>query len=225
MPVRVGINGFGRIGRNVFRAAMAREQGARHRVGRGQRPHRRHDAGAPAQVRLDPRPLPGHRASRPTARLRGRRPRAAGARRARPGGAAVGRAGRGRGDRVHRPLHRPRAAPPSTSRGGAKKVIISAPASDPDVTVVLGVNFDEAYDREHARRDLQRLLHHQLPGAGGEGAHRHGRHQARPDDHDPRLHRRPAPAGPAAQRPAPRARRGDQPDPRLHRRREGDRAR
>src|SRR6516225_10954035 len=31
---------------------------------------------------------------------------------------------------------------------GAKKVIISAPAKNPDVTVVLGVNFDEAYDRE-----------------------------------------------------------------------------
>jgi len=29
---------------------------------------------------------------------------------------------------------------------GAKKVIISAPASDPDATVVLGVNFEEAYD-------------------------------------------------------------------------------
>ena len=29
---------------------------------------------------------------------------------------------------------------------GAKKVIISAPASDPDVTVALGVNFDDAYD-------------------------------------------------------------------------------
>ena len=29
---------------------------------------------------------------------------------------------------------------------GAKKVIVSAPATDPDVTVVLGVNFDEAYD-------------------------------------------------------------------------------
>jgi len=29
---------------------------------------------------------------------------------------------------------------------GAKKVIISAPASDPDVTVALGVNFDQAYD-------------------------------------------------------------------------------
>jgi glyceraldehyde 3-phosphate dehydrogenase len=32
---------------------------------------------------------------------------------------------------------------------GAKKVIISAPATDPDVTVVLGVNFDDAYDREN----------------------------------------------------------------------------
>jgi glyceraldehyde 3-phosphate dehydrogenase len=31
---------------------------------------------------------------------------------------------------------------------GAKKVIISAPASDPDATVVLGVNFDEVYDRD-----------------------------------------------------------------------------
>ena len=31
---------------------------------------------------------------------------------------------------------------------GARKVIISAPAKDPDVTVVLGVNFDEAYDPE-----------------------------------------------------------------------------
>jgi glyceraldehyde 3-phosphate dehydrogenase len=29
---------------------------------------------------------------------------------------------------------------------GAKKVIISAPAKDPDATVVLGVNFDEVYD-------------------------------------------------------------------------------
>jgi glyceraldehyde 3-phosphate dehydrogenase len=29
---------------------------------------------------------------------------------------------------------------------GAKKVIISAPATDPDVTVALGVNFDESYD-------------------------------------------------------------------------------
>ena len=29
---------------------------------------------------------------------------------------------------------------------GARKVIVSAPAKDPDVTVVLGVNFEDAYD-------------------------------------------------------------------------------
>jgi glyceraldehyde 3-phosphate dehydrogenase len=32
---------------------------------------------------------------------------------------------------------------------GAKKVIVSAPATDPDVTVALGVNFDSEYDREN----------------------------------------------------------------------------
>ncbi len=32
---------------------------------------------------------------------------------------------------------------------GAKKVVISAPATNPDVTVALGVNFDEAYDRDN----------------------------------------------------------------------------
>ena len=32
---------------------------------------------------------------------------------------------------------------------GAKKVLISAPATNPDTTVVLGVNFDEAYDRDN----------------------------------------------------------------------------
>jgi glyceraldehyde 3-phosphate dehydrogenase len=34
---------------------------------------------------------------------------------------------------------------------GASKVIVSAPAKDPDVTVVLGVNFEEAYDPETHR--------------------------------------------------------------------------
>jgi glyceraldehyde 3-phosphate dehydrogenase len=35
---------------------------------------------------------------------------------------------------------------------GARKVIVSAPAKDPDVTVALGVNFEEAYDAE--RHDI-----------------------------------------------------------------------
>jgi glyceraldehyde 3-phosphate dehydrogenase len=34
---------------------------------------------------------------------------------------------------------------------GAKKVLISAPATNPDTTVVLGVNFDEVYDRDNHR--------------------------------------------------------------------------
>ena len=64
-----------------------------------------------------------------------------------------------------------------------------------------------------ARRHLERVVHHQLPGAGRQGAARDLRHQARPDDHDPLLHQRPAHPRPAAQGPAPRARRGALDDP------------
>ena len=45
---------------------------------------------------------------------------------------------------------------------GAKKVIISAPASNEDFTVVMGVN-DDDYDPDDAPRHLQRVVHHQLP--------------------------------------------------------------
>ena len=105
MPVRVGINGFGRIGRNVFRAALRARR--RHRVGRHQRPGRSADDRAPAQVRLELRAVPGggHGERRRTGRRRQRDP---GAGRARPGGAAVGRARRRGRDRVDRALHRPR---------------------------------------------------------------------------------------------------------------------
>ena len=54
-------------------------------------------------------------------------------------------------------------------QGGAKKVIISAPAKNEDITVVMGVNEDNVRSRQPSRH-FQRLLHHQLPGAGGEGA-------------------------------------------------------
>jgi len=36
-------------------------------------------------------------------------------------------------------------------KAGARKVIVSAPAKDPDVTVALGVNFDDVYDPEAHR--------------------------------------------------------------------------
>ena len=46
--------------------------------------------------------------------------------------------------------------------GGAKKVIISAPAKNEDVTIVMGVNEGD-YDPAHAHGHLQRLVHDQLP--------------------------------------------------------------
>jgi glyceraldehyde 3-phosphate dehydrogenase len=48
-------------------------------------------------------------------------------------------------------LHRAREAAAKHLQAGARKVIVSAPAKSPDVTVVLGVNFDEAYDPEAHR--------------------------------------------------------------------------
>jgi glyceraldehyde 3-phosphate dehydrogenase len=46
---------------------------------------------------------------------------------------------------------RARAGAAKHLEAGAKKVLISAPAKEPDTTVVLGVNFDEAYDPEQHR--------------------------------------------------------------------------
>ena len=57
---------------------------------------------------------------------------------------------------------------------GAKKVVISAPATDPDITLVLGVNDDE-YDREQPPHRLERLLHDELRRAAREGAARPAR--------------------------------------------------
>ena len=88
---------------------------------------------------------------------------------------------------------------------GAKKVIISAPAKGEDLTIVLGVNQDKYDPKKHTRR-LERLVHDQLPGAGGQGAPGHVRDREGPDDDDPLLHERPEDPRPAAQGPAPRPR-------------------
>jgi len=47
---------------------------------------------------------------------------------------------------------RDRAGASKHLEAGARKVIVSAPAKDPDVTVALGINFDEVYDPE--RHDI-----------------------------------------------------------------------
>ena len=46
---------------------------------------------------------------------------------------------------------RDRAGAAKHLEAGARKVIVSAPAKDPDVTVALGVNFEQAYDPEQHR--------------------------------------------------------------------------
>ena len=83
--------------------------------------------------------------------------------------------------------------------GGAKKVIISAPATDEDITIVHGrqrrrLRPGQAHDH------LQRVVHDELPRPAGQGARRRVRDRARPDDHDPRLHPGPEPAGRARTR-------------------------
>jgi glyceraldehyde 3-phosphate dehydrogenase len=144
MAVRVGINGFGRIGRNLYRAA--REQGAdvewvavndltdertlahllKYDSTLGPYP------GTVEQIegglRVDGEELKVLAETDPAALPWGEL------------GVDVVIESTGRfTDREHAALH---------LAGGARKVIISAPATDPDVTVVLGVNFAEVYDRE-----------------------------------------------------------------------------
>jgi glyceraldehyde 3-phosphate dehydrogenase len=146
MPVRVGINGFGRIGRNLFRAAC--ERGAEADVEwvavnditdtrtlahllkydsilgpYGGEVETRGDAivvdGSELKVLAEPDP-----GALPWKEL----------------GVDVVIESTGRfTDRSGAAKH---------LEAGARKVIISAPASDPDVTVALGVNFDQAYERE-----------------------------------------------------------------------------
>jgi glyceraldehyde 3-phosphate dehydrogenase len=144
MPVRVGINGFGRIGRNVFRAAY--ESGADIEwVGVN-------DLVNPSTiahlVKYDSNygPFPGQvAASQAGMRIDGQEIRVLAERdpAALPWdelGADVVIESTGLfTDRENAAKH---------LEAGAKKVVISAPATDPDVTVALGVNFEDAYDRD-----------------------------------------------------------------------------
>ena len=70
-----------------------------------------------------------------------------------------------------------------------------------------------------AQGRLQRQLHDELLRPDGQGARRRLRRRAGPDDHDPRLHRRPDARRRPAQGPPPRPRRRHQHRPDEHRRR------
>jgi glyceraldehyde 3-phosphate dehydrogenase len=144
MSVRVGINGFGRIGRNVFRAAY--EQGADIEW-------------LAVNDLVDPKtiahllkydsnygPFPGKVEATDTGfRVDGKEIRVLAERD--PGALPWGELGaevviESTGlftDRENATKH---------LDAGAKKVVISAPGTNADVTVALGVNFEDAYDRD-----------------------------------------------------------------------------
>ena len=203
MAVKVGINGFGRIGRNILRAA--RQQGADIEIVAV------NDLTTPATLahllKYDTilGPFPGSVGGRRHPHRR--RPEDQGARRARPRQAPLGRPGRRHRRRVHRPVHRRREGQGAHRRRRQEGHHLRARPRTRTSPSCMGVN-DEVVRPGQAPHHLQRLVHHQLPGPGGQGPQRGLRHRDRPDDHGPRLHQRPAYPGPAAQGPAPGARRG-----------------
>jgi glyceraldehyde 3-phosphate dehydrogenase len=144
MPVRVAINGFGRIGRNVFRAAMERGDDIEWLAV--------NDIVPPETIahllKYDSNygPFPGEISVSDTAlTVKGQEIRVLAER-----------------DPASLPwedlgvdvviestgLFTDRENASKHLDAGAKKVVISAPATDPDVTVALGVNFEDAYDRD-----------------------------------------------------------------------------
>jgi glyceraldehyde 3-phosphate dehydrogenase len=147
MPVRVGINGFGRIGRNVFRAAMARQDAA---AIEWVAVNDLTDCRTLAHLLkydsiLGPYPGAVRMRDEQTIAVDGRQLKVLAER----DPAALDWSGLGVDVVIESTgLFTNRDDAAKHLAGGARKVVISAPASDPDVTVVLGVNFDEAYDRE-----------------------------------------------------------------------------
>jgi glyceraldehyde 3-phosphate dehydrogenase len=145
MPVRVGINGFGRIGRNVLRAAQessadveivavnditdAKTLGHLLKYDSVYGPFPGTVEVTEDALRIDGRDIKVLAETDPTqlpwADL----------------GADVVIESTGRFTK--------RADAAQHLEAGAKKVIISAPATEPDATVVLGVNFDDVYDPDN----------------------------------------------------------------------------
>jgi glyceraldehyde 3-phosphate dehydrogenase len=146
--VRVGINGFGRIGRNVFRAAQARADELGGEIEWVAVNDLTDSQTLAHLLKYDSilGPYPGAVAAREGAiEVDGKELKVLAERD--PGALPWGELGV---DVVIEStgLFTDRDSAAKHLAQGAKKVIISAPATNPDATVVLGVNFDEVYDRE-----------------------------------------------------------------------------
>jgi glyceraldehyde 3-phosphate dehydrogenase len=144
MSVRVGINGFGRIGRNVFRAAYERGSDIEWLAV--------NDLVDPKTIahllKYDSNygPFPGRVEATDTGlRVDDQEIRVLAERD--PAALPWGELG---ADVVIEStgLFTDRENAAKHLEAGAQKVVISAPATNPDVTVALGVNFHEAYDRD-----------------------------------------------------------------------------
>ena len=147
MPVRVGINGFGRIGRNALRAAAARGASSELEFvaandltdARTLAHLLKYDSilgpypGSVSQRGEDAIEIDGHELKVHAERDPGALPW---------GDLGVDVVLESTG------LFTDRESAAKHLAGGARKVVISAPAEGPDATVVLGVNFEEVYDRE-----------------------------------------------------------------------------
>ncbi|MEA2315623.1 MAG: hypothetical protein QOI03_2315 [Solirubrobacteraceae bacterium] len=148
MPVRVGINGFGRIGRNVFRAAKALQEAGAADIEWVAVNDMTDSRTLAHLLKYDSilGPYPGTVQAREDAiEVDGRELKVLCE--LDPGALAWGDLGV---DVVIESTGHftGREGAAKHLAGGAKKVIISAPATNPDATVVLGVNFDEVYDRD-----------------------------------------------------------------------------
>src|SRR3954469_14400473 len=142
MPVRVGINGFGRIGRNLFRAAQATSTDIEWVAVNDLTDPKT----LPHLLKYDSilGPYPGTIEVSDDGIVVDGKPLKVLAERD-PGALPWG----GLGVEVvveSTGFFTKRADAAKHLEAGAKKVIISAPATEPDVTVVLGVNFDDGYD-------------------------------------------------------------------------------
>ncbi len=220
MPVRVGINGFGRIGRNVFRAAQAADAdvewvAVNDLTDKETLAHLlRYDSilgPYPGTIELDDDGLVVD--GKPIRVLAETDPEELGW-----GDLGVDVVLESTG------FFTKRNDAAKHLSAGAKKVVISAPASDEDITVVLGVNFD-LYDKNshdvisnascttNCLAPFAKVIHEAVGINYGL------------DDDDPRLHGRPEPPGRSAQGSAPRPRRRDEPRADVDRGREGRRPR
>ena len=193
MTIKVGINGFGRIGRCTLShiAASGRDDIEVVKInatGPIEPPPRT------AQIRFRPWPVSRTR-SRSTTVHESRPERHRGHVDLQPGGTGLARLRCCAG--MHRQVQRRQQGAFIWNRVPSA-CCCPRPGKNVDRTVVYGVNHH--HDGEHPNDDLERVVHHQLPRPAGQGDARGDRHRKRADDHDPQLYRRPADAGPPPQR-------------------------